>query len=67
MLFENKRFREFTYVYAVVSVLLLIAVWLILGALQKDIDKKYLRFTAEVMESYDDSQGNIAYLEDSGS
>lgn len=66
MLFENKRFREFTYVYAVVSILLLIAAWLIFGVLQKNIDKKYLRFTAEVMAGYDDSQGKIIASEDEG-
>ncbi|MBP3327224.1 MAG: HAMP domain-containing histidine kinase [Coprococcus sp.] len=63
MLFENKRFREFTYVYAVVSVLFLVATWFIFGALQKSIDKKYLRFTAEMMAEYDDSQGKITYSE----
>ncbi len=63
MLFENKRFREFTYVYAVVSVLFLVATWFIFGALQKNIDRKYLRFTAEMMAEYDDSQGKITYLE----
>lgn len=61
MLFENKRFREFTYVYAVVSVLFLVATWFIFGALQKGIDRKYLRFTAEMMAEYDDSQGKITY------
>lgn len=63
MLFENKRFREFTYVYAVVSVLFLVATWFIFGALQKSIDRKYLRFTAEMMAEYDDSQGKITYSE----
>lgn len=61
MLFENKRFREFTYVYAVVSVLFLVAVWFIFGALQKRIDREYLRFAAEMMAEYDDSQGKITY------
>ncbi len=66
MLFEDRRFRRFTAIYIVISIVLLIAIWFLYGALQKRIDKKYGNFTANILASYNEAEdADIEYYYDS--
>ncbi len=63
MLFENKKFREFTYIYALISLILMIAVWGIFAVMYQHADREYLAFTARMMAEYDGMAGEVQYAD----